>query len=618
MFRGNGRGELWCYRAGALFFDEVDAKIETWWPKDMPEFPSPDKAKKESRENSGKVFAAYDTLNKILERHEETIQKRWMKKTRQQRLQILLKAWPDMPAPHRPDFKAFELEHQDTRSSKYGSKYKDWFMWPLINQEDLLQSKMMLLLLNSRGRNPPASFAAADWEAMHVGQVTEGLNPPYLHGYTMILNGAKTAEEYGKIVKWGYDEEQWIYEGIQFWPGEGLLILKAQARILEFLVHCCHQLLHEIPPDTMISSAYPVQPAPSLKTGTDESGHTSMAALALEAPYKVPTDLNLDRIASLLEAQMSAMEDHIWAMREYPAYFAEQLLENRDHSMESMLDSNGKPHPLAHKLHEPKLWAKLVTQMSAESFWKLETMTLLHREARKLSALHKEYKNQFKPTEQLPEEFRTALYRFRFYLRKACKDPLVTLKIEFEASPPMRWHYVRDPPGTSHCGGDTCSIIPAEIFVQGHHNLFFLVEMLYEDEEGWARQSLLVDELERLLRSEPEADKLISSHVMGKIGYLSVLSHCMKQLELHQPWARQFSNQIMWGSDRTHDFTDDHEADLAAGLGKSWVGSLIPPAESSHTRMASVETRTRSMLCDKLRRTWTPCGPRLTGSPKTT
>ncbi|KAH7183435.1 uncharacterized protein B0J16DRAFT_345797, partial [Fusarium flagelliforme] len=314
----------------------------------------------------------------------------------------------------------------------------------------------------------------------------------------------------------------------------------------------------------MISSSYPVQPAPTLKSGTDESGHASMAVLALEGPYKVPQDLDLDRIASLLEAQMSAMEDHIWAMREDPAYFAEQLLEKRDHSMESMLDSDGKPHPLTHKLHEHKLWAKLVTRMSAEDYWKLETMSLLHREARKLSALHKKYRNQFKPTEELPESFRTALYRFRFYLRKACKDPLVALKVEFEASPPMRWHYVRDPPGTAHCGGDTCSIIPAEIFVQGHHNLFFLVDMLYRDEENWARQSLLVDELERLLRSEPEADKLISNFIMGKLGYLSVLSHCMKQLELHQPWARHYSNQIMWGDERTHNFTDDHEADLVA------------------------------------------------------
>jgi len=100
----------------------------------------------------------------------------------------------------------------------------------------------------------------------------------------------------------------------------------------------------------------------------------------------------------------------------------------------------------------------------------------------------------------------------------ATKDPLVTLKVEFEASPSMRWHYVRDPPGTAHCGGDTCSIIPAEILVQAHHNLFFIVDMLYRDEEKWTRQSVQVDELQRLLRSEPEADQLISTHIMAQVG----------------------------------------------------------------------------------------------------
>jgi hypothetical protein len=292
--------------------------------------------------------------------------------------------------------------------------------------------------LKARGRNPPHAFAAANFDAMHVGQITEGLNPPYLDKFTMILNGATTAEEYGKLVPWSWKEleiENSTYTGIQFRPGEGLLILKAQARILEFLVDFCHRILHEIEPETMISSAYPIQPEPSLQTGTDELGHLSMAMMALEAPCKLPSELDLDRISSLLEAQMSAMEDHIWAMREDPAYFAEQLLEKRDHSMESMLDSNGKPHPLTHRLHEHKLWAKLLTQISAESYWKLETLSILHRKARELSVLYKKYRNQFKPTEELPEVFRTALYRFRYFLRMATKDPLVMLKVEFEASP---------------------------------------------------------------------------------------------------------------------------------------------------------------------------------------
>ncbi|GKU22332.1 unnamed protein product [Fusarium langsethiae] len=212
-----------------------------------------------------------------------------------------------MPEQHRPDWKAYQLEGQPRRSSKHGPKYKDWFMWPDINQEDLSQPKLMRLLLNSRGRNTPPIFAAAGWEAVHVGQISEGLNPPYLHGLTMVTNGATTSEEYGDIVRLTDEDpaaECGIYLGFQFWIGERLLILRAQVRITNFVIDLCCQILHKIPPDDLTSSAYSIQPEPSVKTGIDESGYPSKVIMAAEAPYKVPSDLDLDCLASLLKAQM--------------------------------------------------------------------------------------------------------------------------------------------------------------------------------------------------------------------------------------------------------------------------------------------------------------------------
>ncbi|KAM0234312.1 hypothetical protein ACHAP5_010126, partial [Fusarium lateritium] len=81
----------------------------------MPDLLSPDKVRKQAAGYSSDIFTSYDLLKGILERHEATIQKRWIKKTRQQRLQILLNAWPAMPISHRPDFKAFRSEPQQER-----------------------------------------------------------------------------------------------------------------------------------------------------------------------------------------------------------------------------------------------------------------------------------------------------------------------------------------------------------------------------------------------------------------------------------------------------------------------------------------------------------------------
>lgn len=137
----------------------------------MPEFKSPSEVRNEAAARSTNIFNSFDTLSQILKRHEPTIQRRWAKRTQSQRLKILLNAWPNMPASHRSDFMAFrkapggsDIQSPTSRAS---------FMWPYINQEDLLQPRILLLLVNSRGRNPPSLFAAADDKVMQFGMTTK-------------------------------------------------------------------------------------------------------------------------------------------------------------------------------------------------------------------------------------------------------------------------------------------------------------------------------------------------------------------------------------------------------------------------------------------------------------
>lgn len=59
--------------------------------------------------------------------------------------------------------------------------------------------------------------------------------------------------------------------GKQFLPGEGFTGLEAQEGLLSFLVNNCHQILHDIPKDTMTSGKFPIKPQPQIVT---ESGHT--------------------------------------------------------------------------------------------------------------------------------------------------------------------------------------------------------------------------------------------------------------------------------------------------------------------------------------------------------
>lgn len=188
----------------------------------------PSQVCQEATERSNRIFTSFATLNAILERHEHTIRKRWAKRTRQQRLKILRNAWPNMAAVHRPDFEAFRKESEADRER--GTKHRDAFMWPHINQENLSTPKTFPLLLNARGRYPPSNFAAADLKAMHLGLVTKGLVAIFLDGHVMILNGlTENTMDYSKVMAWNkhLDALEWITTQKQFTPGEGLLILEA-------------------------------------------------------------------------------------------------------------------------------------------------------------------------------------------------------------------------------------------------------------------------------------------------------------------------------------------------------------------------------------------------------
>jgi hypothetical protein len=87
---------------------------------------------------------------------------------------------------------------------------------------------------------------------------------------------------------------------------------------------------------TLTCNSFPVLPEPQLKPESEISGFESLGMMAVEAPYRVPAQLDLCRIESLLAARASAAEDHLWALREDPDYFAKTLFEVKEHRQEML------------------------------------------------------------------------------------------------------------------------------------------------------------------------------------------------------------------------------------------------------------------------------------------
>ncbi len=170
-----------------------------------------------------------------------------MKKTKDQRKKVLLAARPNMAAVHRPDMLALTKETPQQRAN--GSIYRDVYLWPYLNIEDLVRQRSLLLLLNSRGRHLPDAFAHADFEGVHVGSASGALRPAFLDSHTMLLNGQHTAETYGQLIAWKDNEDAftWLRSGVGFHPGMGLMVMELQQEILRFLVQCCQTISGDFP-----------------------------------------------------------------------------------------------------------------------------------------------------------------------------------------------------------------------------------------------------------------------------------------------------------------------------------------------------------------------------------
>ncbi|KAE8309788.1 hypothetical protein BDV41DRAFT_567103 [Aspergillus transmontanensis] len=492
------------FSSGATAYDDAEADLDGIDWNDPAsalkaiEILSPEDVRRQATARSDEIFTSYETLHKIIQRHEATIQKRWLKKTRQQRLNVLLSAWPDMPAIHRPDFDAFRRESESDRVR--GTKYRAHFMWPYVNQEDLLNTKALPLLLNSRGRHPPSHFAAADMDAMHLGLVSKAIVPIFLNCHVLILNGmTENTRDYGQLIAWEDhpDAFDWMHTQKQFLPGEGLLVMEAQARLLSFLVQCCQQLLHDIPESNLTSDSFPILPEPQIKPESEISGFESL-------------------------------EDHLWALREDPDYFARTLLECKEHRQEMLKDLSGKGHPVLGFGRDNVLWARILGSVLSEAYLRLELFSELSSQARRLVAMQKMYADDISPSKDLPEAYLEALLRLRHYLTQAVKGPLSMLKIAGVASPPLRKFFARVPPPDPYTTKISVTSKPGAKMNKVETQLIWLLRNLWEDgyELFLLGMPLAVDELGRLLQSEKQVQELVSSYITEVIGDLSIFSQC--------------------------------------------------------------------------------------------
>lgn len=459
-------------------------------------------------------------------------------------------------AEHHADFAAFKTicrqHYKGTRDRTDGwdkAKHRDPFMWPYINQEDLSEPKALLLLLNARGRHNPCDFAAADGDAFRLGKTSNAIVPVCVFQNTMILNGATGPEEYGKLLAWhehsnAYD---WLRSSKQFDPEEGLTILEAQEGLLSFLVDCCKNILHDISEDAIISAKYPIKEEPQLKTEAETTGFDSLAVMMAEEPYRVPAQLDLERMAALLGARTSAAEDHLWSLREDPGYFSETLWDISEHRPEMLKDEWRRAHPALDKANKSVFWARVAGEVLFNGYYELEIFSELHKQAQELRVLQLKHADAISPTEDLPTDYLRAIFKFRHFLDRATVTPMAQLRRYIKISPSLRHIHCLTTVNDAMSQEGWVTERPVVKKTKFESELLSMLGKLCEEGGQMysnVRMPVVMDDLERLLDSDPTSKDLVSQCIAGIISDLSILSQCFKQLESYQPWARGFDEAM--------------------------------------------------------------------------
>jgi hypothetical protein len=402
------------------------------------------------------IFDHWSMLHAILLEHENTLRTRWIKKTREQRKKILLTAWPQMAESHRPDMQA--ISHESVEQRRAGTKFRNAFLFPYINLEDLLKAKNLLLFFQSRGHNLPEVFAHHDLMAAFLGRRSTAIQPLYIDGYTIFFAGVLVPEAYGMLASWqevpfGFTDDdafELMWSGIGWQPGDGLVILEIQETVLRFLVKCAELILHDLLPlkvapipVRLFSPKRPMPETPSLPLITpipSDSSWASVAAATAEAPFRVPLQFDFQHLQRLVDARRAEAEDYIWTIREAPGFFQEAVNDWAEHRHEVLRNRSGKPHP---NYDTPEFWTRMFRYVVQSAYQKLALWDTIQNSLNRLAIVRQIYPAYGIRIAPLPWEYAQELSHFS-YLIKSVRPILLSDFNGIIASPPLRNYYVRE------------------------------------------------------------------------------------------------------------------------------------------------------------------------------
>ena len=477
------------------------------------------------------IFSDWVKLKGVMEVYAGVVQRRWSKKAANKREAILLEAWPEMPPRHRPDFEAFRWQHK-------GPEYRNCWLMPYVNLEDLKSSNNLQIFLQSRIRAEPDQFAWSDAAPVEMAVVMNAVPFSLSTGYTMRLSGQGSRTTYGTLVSWKDDphSRKDIELGIGTHPSEGLMVLEIQANLYRFLLRCTELILPDI--DLSAPALTKLTRNSKPNNGTDSqlilsvpSEWLSISKLNAEVAYHLPQKLPIHLLRKMAKAKYEEAEDAFWALREDPFQFQQALKESYKREIEipnRTLQTIGLVLPAEGSAPMQCACEGLVDKSCRD----LILWHALLKDLEELEELTPDLDLHVRLLEALPSGYIDAFTKLGALVDSVMNYVYIDLFIALTSCPEfLRFYAITTREKTGHMDFRLLDLSMKDL------PQIFRFFFDFNDEERSETMGPLniLDEIGRIMENDPEQSAMVNASVARELSETAAVTQLQVALERHQP-----------------------------------------------------------------------------------
>ncbi|KAF2821818.1 hypothetical protein CC86DRAFT_410897 [Ophiobolus disseminans] len=295
------------------------------------------------------------------------------KQFRCMRENILTKAWPGNPLLHRPEAFGDTAKPLEKLLRKLPL---NCFMLPFLNVDDLARDEMtLLMLLDTRSRHPPHTFARTELIFSPLGAVDQGKSRA-----SLLKMQLDDPNNYGTIIGFTSEDDAINFEckGKGLTPVAGLQVLYMQDKLLGFLFGVIRLIL----PDNLQGADADLDPPePVFSSDLYDESSLAMFDVAVKEPYRSRQGLQLHRLEQLVSAEA---QDRVWDVREDPRFWEALYNTTLDHDKAQILDVKGRTDRI---IGTPEFTSLVLQDAVARSHYMLVLWDQLHTLLKRIKAL---------------------------------------------------------------------------------------------------------------------------------------------------------------------------------------------------------------------------------------